>query len=78
MKWAKEFFLKNVQPCVRVVLVMDINIVLVYKKLGTIIFNNFRFFLNKIFFFCNFDLVINSKLKRRPLSFMAQNNYFLI
>ena len=59
---------------IRVVLV-TINNILLYKKLGSIIFDNLRLLNIKIFF--NFDFLINFKPKPRPLSPMAQKNYFL-
>ena len=54
--WPKKKFSKKVKLRVRVILVMSNNILLVYKKLITIIFNIF-------FVFFNFDFLINFKPK---------------
>ena len=48
-----SYFLSAHSNCVRIVLLTNSNIVLVYKKSGTIIFNNSRFF----FIFQNFSIL---------------------
>ena len=60
-----SYFLATHENCVPVVFVMNSNILLVYIKSGTNIFNNLRFFF------------ITSKPKPRPVSSMAQKICFL-
>ena len=51
-------------------------LLLLHKHLGTIIFNNFRFF--GFFFNFNFDFLVTSKLKTSSLSAVTQTIFFYI
>ena len=61
----KKNSLQEVKRCVRSLLVTSERILLVHKKLATIIFNSLHFLFFKHFF--SFDFLINSKPKPRTL-----------